>query len=428
MQFSPGYVRYALGLIFAVALINVCDRTIMSVLLIDIRKDLGLTDRDMGLLMGPAFGVVHLLAGLPIARLADRASRRAIISLGLLAWSAMTALCGTAQSFGQLLAARMGVGIGEAAGSPPSHSLISDYLPPERRARGLSILPVGATLGIGLGMVAGGWINQLWGWRAAFLAVGLPGVVLAGIVWSTLREPPRGHSEGRVVQRSSDSALDVVRYLLRTRSYVWMIAGMSVAGIYGAGARFMWEPTFLREVYGMGPAAAGTTYFLIAPVPTMLGAALGAILTDRLGRQDVRWYLGVPALANVIAAPLLLAFLLWPESHLIAGFPLAFAFSILGSIVLGGSSPGIMALGQSLARPHMRAFSAAFWSMVFTLISSSLGPLLVGDLTTRLRETQGAQGLRNALALSTLLPYIGAALELLGTRTLRADLERARMD
>src|SRR5262245_34258086 len=216
MQFSTGYVRYALGLIFAVALINVCDRTIMSVLVVDIRKDLGLSDRDMGWLLGPAFATVHLLAGLPLARLADRASRRAIISLGLLAWSAMTALCGMAQGFGQLLAARMGVGIGEAAGSPPSHSLISDYLPPDRRARGLAILPVGATLGIGLGMVVGGWINQVWGWRAAFLSVGLPGIALALLVWLTLREPPRGHSEGRIVHASSDSALDVVRYLLGT--------------------------------------------------------------------------------------------------------------------------------------------------------------------------------------------------------------------
>src|SRR5262245_4146299 len=186
MQFSTGYVRYALGLIFAVALINVCDRTIMSVLVVDIRKDLGLSDRDMGWLLGPAFATVHLIAGLPLARLADRASRRAIISLGLLAWSAMTALCGLAQGFGQLLAARMGVGIGEAAGSPPSHSLISDYLPPQRRALGLSILTIGATFGTGLGMIAGGWISYRWGWRSAFLAAAVPGILLALLLGSTL--------------------------------------------------------------------------------------------------------------------------------------------------------------------------------------------------------------------------------------------------
>jgi MFS family permease len=207
-----------------------------------------------------------------------------------------------------------------------------------------------------------------------------------------------------------------------------MIAGMSVAGIYGAGARYAWEPTFLREVYGLGPAAAGTAYFLIAPVPTMLGAALGAMLTDRLGRRDERWYLGVPALTNVVGVPFLLAFLLWPESQRVAGVPVAWAFSVLGSLALGGSSPGIMALGQNLARPHMRAFSAAFWSMVFTLIGTGLGPLLVGDLITRLREAQGAQAIRHALAFALFLPLAGAALELIGTRTLRADLERARRD
>jgi MFS family permease len=426
VHFSRRYVGYALGLIFAVAVINVCDRTIMAVLVVDIRRELDLDDRQMGWLMGPAFATVHILAGLPLARLADRGSRRAIISIGLLAWSAMTALCGLAQGFGQLLAARMGVGIGEAAGAPPSHSLISDYLSPERRARGLSLLPIGSTLGIGLGMVAGGWINQIWGWRAAFLAVGLPGMALAAVVWLTLREPPRGHSEGRTSEISSDSALDVIQYLFRTPSYVWMVLGMSAAGIYLAGARYSWEPTFLRETYGLGPAAAGTTYFLIAPVPTMLGAALGGALTDRLGQRDSRWYLAVPALCNVLAVPLLLAFLLWPESQRVGGVPIAFAFCVLASIILGGSSPGILALGQSLARPQMRAFSAALWSMAYTLISMGLGPLLVGDLSTRLRPTAGPDALRFALAASAVLPLVGAALQLAGTRSLRADLERAR--
>jgi hypothetical protein len=206
-----------------------------------------------------------------------------------------------------------------------------------------------------------------------------------------------------------------------------MVAGMGVAGIYTAGSRYAWELTFLREVYGYGSAAAGITYFFIAPAPTMLGAALGAMLTDRLGRSDARWYLGIPALSNALAVPLLLAFLLWPESHKVGPFPLAFGFSILGSIVLGGSSPGIMALGQTLARPHMRSFSAALWSMIYTLVSG-IGPLFTGDLATRLRSEQGTQALRPALAVTLLMLLAGAALELAGTRTLRADLERARKD
>jgi MFS family permease len=379
----------------------------------------------MGLLMGLAFTVVHVVAGLPIARLADRASRSAIIALGLVGWSTMTALCGMAQNFGQLLAARMGVGIGEAAGSPPSHSLISDLLPPEQRARGLSLITIGATLGAGLGLIAGGWISDRWGWRTAFLSLGLPGIALAVLVWTTLREPPRGHSEGRSAEAASDSWQAVLRYLLRTPSYLWMIAGMSAASVYGL-SKSLWEPTFLREVYGMGAAVAGTSYFMIGSVPTLVGITAGAWLTDRLAQRDERWYLWMPALTNTLGVPLSLCFLLWPETHRIAGLPLAFVFGVLGSAVFGASTPGIMALGQSLARPHMRAFSAALWSMVFTLIGQSLGPFLVGDISTRLHSSQGIGAIRWALAAVALAPLLGALLQLLGTRTLREDLARAR--
>jgi MFS family permease len=419
------HARYALGLLLLVAVMNVCDRTIMAVLVPEIRRDLGLTDRDMGWLMGPAFATVHILAGLPIARLADRASRSAIISLGLVAWSAMTALCGLAQNFAQLMAARMGVGIGEAAGSPPSHSLISDLLPPEHRARGLSLITIGATLGAGLGLIVGGWISDRWGWRNAFLALGLPGIALAGLVWATLEEPPRGHSEGRGGESSTDSWRDVLMYLLRTPSYLWMIAGMSAASVYGL-SKNMWEPTFLREVYGMGAAAAGTSYFLIGSIPTLVGIIGGAWLTDRLGQRDERWYLWMPALTNTLAVPLVLCFLLWPEAHRIAGLPVAFVFGVLSSTIFGASSPGILALGQSLARPHMRAFSAALWSMIFTLVGQSLGPLLVGDISTRLESSQGLASIRWGLATVALAPLLGAIFHLIGTRTLRADLARAR--
>jgi len=422
---SARQARYALFLLLLVAIMNVCDRTVMAVLKVDVAHELQLDDRQMGLLLGPAFAIVHLIAGLPLARLADRVSRSAIISVGLVAWSGMTALCGLAQNFPQLLAARMGVGIGEAAGSPPSHSLIADLLPPAQRARGLSIITVGATIGTGLGLIAGGWISSIWGWRTAFLALGIPGIGLAALVGFTLREPPRGHSEGRSAQSETDSAWDVLRYLLRTPSYLWMIAGMSASGIYVLSKQ-AWEPSFLREIYGMGAGAAGTSAFLIANVPALVGIGLGSWLTDRLARRDERWYLWMPALCNALGVPLALAFLLWPEGHRIAGLPVAFLFAVISSTVFGGSSPGIMALGQSLARPRMRAFSAALWSMVFTLIGMSLGPLLVGDFSTRLQSSQGTGSLRWALAAVALAPLLGALCQLIGTRTLRADLARAR--
>jgi MFS family permease len=430
--FSPGYVRYALSLIFLVAVFNVCDRTIMSVLVPEIRADLALTDRDLGILMGPAFAIVHVVAGLPIARLADRASRRTIIAAGLFAWSLLTMAQGAARSFTQLLVARMGVGIGEAAGSPPSHSLLADYARPEQRARALAVLQIGALFGMGLGMVFGGWVNEIWGWRAAFIAVGVPGIALAVVVLLTLREPPRGISDG-LAARSVDAegaaarenAWGATRHLVRTPAYAWMLAGVCAAGVVGIG-RNAWEPTFLREIYGMGSAHAGLAYFLISPLPSAVGTLGGAWLADSLGKRDVRWYFWLPALGNACAVPLSLAFLLWPETHTVGGVPVAFGFSVLTSIAATGAMPAILAMGQSLAPPRMRAFSAALWSMLFTFVGMGLGPFFIGDLIERLRPEYAEQAVRYALAIGSLVPILATGFFALAARTAARDVERAK--
>jgi MFS family permease len=429
--FSPAYYRYALGLIFLVAVFNVCDRTIMAVLVPEIRADLALTDRDLGILMGPAFAIVHIVAGLPIARLADRASRRAIIAAGLFVWSLLTILQGLARSFTQLLVARMGVGIGEAAGSPPSHSLLSDYAPLEKRARALALLQVGALCGMGLGMVFGGWVNEIWGWRAAFVAVGVPGIGLAMLVLLTLREPHRGMSDGLAgaeepaPESPRENVLVATLYLLRTSAYAWMLAGVCAAGVVGIG-RNAWEPTFLREVYGMGSAHAGLAYFLINPLPSAVGALAGAWLVDTLGRRDLRWYFRVPALGNALTVPLSLAFILWPEAQTLASVPVGFYFSVLMSLAASGSMPPILAMGQSLAPPRMRAFSAALWSMLFTFVGMGLGPLFIGDLIERLRPDYAAEAVRYALAIGSLVPFLAALAFSVASRTVVRDVQRAK--
>lgn len=431
--FSPAYYRYALALIFLVAVFNVCDRTIMAVLVPEIRADLALTDRDLGILMGPAFAVVHIVAGLPIARLADRTSRRTIIAAGLFAWSLLTILQGLARSFTQLLVARMGVGIGEAAGSPPSHSLLSDYAPLEKRARALAVLQVGALCGMGLGMVFGGWVNEVWGWRAAFVAVGVPGIVLAVLVLLTLREPQRGASDGLAARDAGEGAAEPVRenavaaalHLLRTPAYAWMLAGVCAAGVVGIG-RNAWEPTFLREVYGMGSAHAGLAYFLINPLPSAVGTLAGAWLVDTLGKRDLRWYFRVPALGNVFTVPLSLGFLLWPEGEALAGVPVGFYFGVVMSLAAAGSMPAILAMGQSLAPPRMRAFSAALWSMLFTFVGMGLGPLFIGDLIERLRPDFAEQAVRYALAIGSLVPLLAALAFSLAARTVARDVQRAK--
>jgi MFS family permease len=423
---SSGYVRYVLSLVFLVAIFNVCDRTIMSILVEEVKADLALDDRQIGLVMGLAFTVVHLGAAVPVGRLADRTSRRAVISAGLIIWSAMTIFAGLSRSYIQLFVARMGVGLGEAAGAPPSQSLISDYVPPHRRAAAISVLTTGGVAGLGMGMIIGGFANELWGWRYAFIIAGAPGILLGVLFFLTVREPPRGRFDDAAPGDQTPPPIgSVVGTLLRTPSYRYLILGACLAGMTTYGKNF-WEPTFLRRVYELGPAEVGVLYFFIGPLPQALGAYFGGRLGDRLGRKDPRWYMWLSALANLLAAPFSLAFLLLPRELELLGVPVSFVCSALASVLLGVWSPQSGALGQALARPRMRAVSAALWSSLHSFVGLGLGPYLVGELNMRFEPSFGASGVRYSLAIATLSLALAALFQLLSARTLRHDLAGVR--
>ncbi len=196
--FSPKYRNYALGILFLGYVVNFVDRSILAILLEPIKHDLELSDSQLGLLGGLAFAIFYSTLGIPIAALADRWSRVKILSISMVIWSAMTAVCGLATSFMMLLFTRIGVGIGEAGASPPSHSLISDYFPIETRATALSIYALGIPFGSMVGNFVGGYGAAELGWRTTFFIVGIPGIFVALLVWFTLREPPRGMSEVKI--------------------------------------------------------------------------------------------------------------------------------------------------------------------------------------------------------------------------------------
>ena len=218
---SPRYRNYVLAMLVVVYVFNFLDRQIVTILAEPIKVDLGLNDTQIGLMTGLAFALFYTVLGIPIARLADRANRVSIISAALVIWSGMTALCGAAQNFGQMLAARIGVGVGEAGCSPPAHSLIADYYPPEKRASALSIYALGIPIGSILGPLAGGWIAEFYGWRMAFFIVGVPGIALALVVKLTIREPIRGMSERSAMADADCRGRRVGRplTLLSTRSW-----------------------------------------------------------------------------------------------------------------------------------------------------------------------------------------------------------------
>ena len=282
---SPAYTGYVLFMSFMVTVFNSLDRTIVSVLVDDIRADLGLDDRQIGFILGFAFVLVHFIATVPFARLADRWSRPRVMAIGLFSWSVMTALCGMAQNFLQLAVARMGVGIGEAAGGPPGQAMIAEYVAPEKRGKAMSLVTVGGLTGLALGVVYGGWAAQAMGWRFALVSAGLAGVVFALLFWLTVADR-RSHASG---SHQDQQLLSTLKQLSSDRVYVLLVLG-ACAVCTGSYGRVLWEPTFLRRVFDMSAAEAGAWYFFISPAPSALGAVLSGMIIDRLSHRDPRWY------------------------------------------------------------------------------------------------------------------------------------------
>ncbi len=416
---SERYVRYVLFLLFLVAAFNVCDRTIVSVLVEDIRRDLALDDRQMGIVMGLSFSATYLFAGIPVAFLADRHSRAWTVSIALLVWSGMTAVTGMAQNFWQIVVARMGVGVGEAGGSPASHSLVIDYVAPARRARAMSILSIGSIVGLGGGILYGGWASETIGWRWTLISVGLPGLLIALLFLATVVDPPRSVSEASGPDHFTGRSLGgVLLGLLRMPAFVALTLGATFANVVSTG-RNLWEPTFLRRVYDMGAAEASFVYLLIMAVPGILGTWGCGWLTDRLAQRDRRWYGWFPALACFVLVPLSLGFYFSSPETRILGIPVGFLFSFAASMVAPGWSPATMTTAQSLVPPSARAVSAASWSMFSSFVGMGIAPVLVGDLNVRFESTYGDEAVRYSLAIVGVVPWLATLSFLMLARYLR---------
>jgi predicted MFS family arabinose efflux permease len=416
-----GYEWYALGILFVVYVFNFIDRQIVSILQEPIKRDLGLSDAQLGLLTGFAFAVFYATLGIPIARLADRTSRSKVIAIALLVWSLMTSLCGAARSFATLLLFRIGVGVGEAGCSPPAHSLISDYFPANKRATALGIYSTGIYVGVMFGYLAGGWINEFFGWRRAFMAVGLPGALFSVVVFFTLREPPRGLSDGRAARSGAVKALplgDVFRLLWSQRSFRHLSFGAALHAFvsYGAGG---WLPPFFMRVHGMSSGEVGTWLGLIAGIIGGAGTFAGGWAADRLGARDRRWYCWVCVISLIVHAPLSIAGYLAGNPYLALGLYLIPAF--MGPVY---NAPNF-AMTQGLVPLGMRAAAAAVLLFVINLIGMGLGPAFVGWVSDLLEPSVGIQSLRYALLMSTAFNLWSAVHYLLAARTLREELATA---
>ncbi len=417
---SPGYARYVLGLLFVVYVFNFIDRQVMSILLEPIKQDLGVSDTFMGFLTGFAFVFFYTFAGIPIAGWADRGSRRGIIAVGLVVWSSMTAVSGLARTGLQLALARVGVGVGEAAGTPPAHSLLSDYFPPERRATALAIYAMGVYVGVAAAFMGGGWVGSHFGWRTVFIAVGLVGIPLAIVVRATVRELPRGISDPGPTAHAEPVPIGrAIGMLARNRSFVLIVLATSLQSLSGYGI-ITWGPTFLIRQHGMPVVEVG--FALGIPIGLMgaLGVVLGGRLADRFGSLDARWYMRLPALETLLLIPFVLAFILLDDRFwaLVAFYP----FYLLGAMYVGPMHSTI----QGLVVPSLRARASAINLFVVNMIGFGVGPLLIGVLNDAFADRWGEGAIRYSMLTAALIGAISSGVFWLSSRNLREDLQAAR--
>ena len=388
--FSPAVRNYALGVLVVVYTFNFIDRQILSILLEPIKQDLGLSDSALGMLTGFAFALFYATLGIPIARFADRSNRRNLIAWALAIWSAMTAVSGLAQNFWHLLLARIGVGVGEAGCSPPAHSILADYFPTENRATALGIYSLGIPFGILFGFIAGGWLNEFFGWRVAFFIVGVPGLLLAILVRFTLREPPRGMAEGRVADEEQPTIMETFRFLWSKRSFRHMAVGGGLTAFVGYGV-ITWVPSFLIRSYGMSTGDVGTYLGLILGIPGGIGIALGGYLADRYGARDTRWYLWIVSVALIASTPLFFGVYLSNTAFA------SLMFLILPILLGNFYQATTFSQTQGLVSLRMRSVAAAVLLFILNMIGLGAGPQAVGILSDILQPSYGDESLRYAL-------------------------------
>ncbi len=402
--YSKQYKGYVLLILTGVYTFNFIDRQILVILQESIKTDLGLSDTQLGLLTGLSFALFYVTLGIPIARLADRSNRRNIISASLAVWSLMTAISGFALNFTQLLLARIGVGVGEAGGSPPAHSMISDYFPAEQRGTALSIYSMGIYFGILLGYIGGGMLDEAVGWRYALMILGLPGIIYALILLFTVKEPPRGLSDNKVGEDAPDESFrDVLNILLSKKTFVFvaLACGIHTIGNYGVGNFFA---PFLARIHGMSAGEIGTWMGLSAGIGGMAGTFLGGFLGDKLAKIDVRWYIWLAVIAELVNFIPLAGSIFLSSTTLVLFFYFISAF--LTAIYLGPS----LAVTHSLVDAHKRALASAILFLILNLIGLGGGPLLVGAISDYLSADYGAESLRYAFCVTFLTGAIALVL------------------
>ena len=395
----------SLALLALVYIFSFIDRQVLSILLEPIKQEFGASDTQMGLLTGLAFGLIYALLGIPVGRLADTKNRRNIVALCCGIWSLATAACGFATQYWHMLAARMSVAVGEAGGMAPSISIVSDSYPPKMRSFAISLFMMGPNLGTLLGLVIGGMVAQYYGWRSVFLAFGIPGVILAVLVYLFVKEPVRGAYEAprpaAAVKEEREPMLKQVGRLMGMKPlrYICLACGMAGVAGYGYG---VWAPSFFIRIHGMSIAHAGLVFGVASGSGAVLGAMFCGWLSDKLTQRDARWQLRLGAIGTLCAVPAGLAVFFWPVSDFWMLGSIKVPFAMLFAMIFGFFGAWFATLSYSavsqMVNANERSVAAALLNLFITLLGVGAGPLVTGILSDYFAKTHGTDGLRWALS------------------------------
>lgn len=391
---------------------NFIDRQIVGILAVPIRAEFGLDDKALGLL-GIVFGLFYATIAIPIAWLADRRSRVAIIAVSIGLWSLFTAACGLVTGYAQLVALRMGVAFGEAGGIAPSYALIADFYPKARRARALAFFSLGIPLGSALGIFGGGWLAQHLSWRAAFLIVGLAGLPAALLVKALIPEPVRGGLDAAPDEAAPPLA-EAARALAANPSFWLLSFGAAAGSILGYGLIF-WLPSFFSRSFGLSPAGIGWYYGSIVLVGGGAGTWLGGWLGDRIGPARPGAYALIPACCFLVTAPAFALGLTAPNLWF------AWALFALGQMAALAWLGPVIAAVQHIVRPALRATASASFLFVNNLIGIAFGIYFLGWLSDRMRLAYGEDSLKYSILYGLGFYLLSAAIYFAAARRLRKD-------
>lgn len=425
---KPAYRYYVLLIVFLGYVFNVIDRSsVLGAVLPSIKKEIPASNFLMGLLGGAAFSVFYSFLGVPIARLADRWSRVNVLAAAIALWSAATATCGLAWNYVSLFSSRAFTAVGEAGGSPPSHSLISDYFPISKRATALAVYAMAVPIGTSIGNAISGRLNLWYGWRNTFLLVGIPGVIFAVLIWLTVKEPPRGYSDGPAARPrpAAPPFVDVFKFLVRRNSFMHMSVAAALHSLVWYSGN-IWNNSFLVWSHGLNTGQAGD-YLAVFSLIGGIGSFAGGYLSDKLSTRhhDQRWYMWVPGIACIVMVPF--QFTAYLSRDLTVVVPITFSMMFLLASMFFGPS---FAVAQSVATVRMRAVSASVLLFIQTIIGMTLGPAIVGKVSDVLEPTVGqGWGLAYPMAAIGVVNLWAALHYFLAARRYRDDLaETARLN